>query len=84
MTRKVKDIEEELQSLAYQVTYLDIYTCWNCIQIDGIQESPNEDWKTTETKVRNILKNKMHLDDTKIEIERAHLIRTASNRGQQW
>ena len=84
MTKKVKDIEEGLRSLANQVDYLDNYSRRNCIRIDGIQESPNEDWKTTEAKVRDILKDKMNFDDAIIEIERAHRIgKPDTNRPKQ-
>ena len=74
MTRQVKNIEGDLRSLANQADYLDNYSRRNCIRIDGIQDSPNEDWKITQAKVREILKKKMSLDDAKIEIEKAHRI----------
>ena len=84
MTRQVKDIKEDLQSRANLVDYLDNCSRRNCIRIDGIQESPKKDWKTIEAKVQNNLKNKMHIDDSKIDIERAHRIsKSDTNRPKQ-
>ena len=85
MTRNVKYIEEDLRLPANQVYYLYNYSSRNCIRIDGIQGSPNEKTRKQQRQKRDILKNKMHLNDSQIKIkgpiESASPTRTAPIRG---
>lgn len=42
--------------------------------VDGISDEKDESWMKSEVKVREILSSKLGLDDSEMEIERAHRI----------
>ena len=53
----------------------------NNLRIDGLQETPNETWKTCEGKVQEILKNNIGFA-TEVEIARYHRVKSRNQSGQ--
>ena len=53
----------------------------NNLRIDGLQETPNETWKTCEEKVQEILKNNLGFA-TEVEIDRCHRVKSRNQSGQ--
>ena len=45
----------------------------NNLRIDGLQETPNETWKTCEEKVQEVLKNNFAKE---VEIDRCHRVKS--------
>lgn len=61
--------------------YLEGQSKRNNVIIDGIPESQRESWEETEDKVRQILAEKLQMDEKRIEVERAH--RTGDSSGDR-
>ena len=79
-TDELAMIEDELDDIQYalnkhedKMEYLENQSRRNNIRIDGIAEVGNETWLDTETKAKQILKEKLNLD-CEPEIERAHRV----------
>ena len=53
----------------------------NNLRIDGLQETPNETWKTCEEKVQEILKNNLGFA-IEVEIDRCHRVKSRNQPGQ--
>ena len=75
---RLHEVEEEIEkmcgSLDYhtdKIEYLENQSRRSNIRIDGIREEEAETWDNTETKVKEILKEKLNLDEEP-DIERAH------------
>ena len=51
----------------------------NNLRIDGLQETPNETWKTCEEKVQEVLKNNFAKE---VEIDRCHRVKSRNQSGQ--
>ena len=75
-------LAESLLSMDYKSDYLEGQSRRNNLIIDGILESENEKWPDTEQKVLQLFGEKLDLDPTKIEIERAHRTGKATNNVQ--
>lgn len=80
-TGDIKNLKSDTEALKVdkkhcldKVEYLDNQSRRNNIVIDGIPESPDESWSDSEKKFREILSEKMNIDQKHIEIERAHRI----------
>ena len=72
LENKICVIQAELGDAADKRDYLENQSRRNNIRIDGLEEDNNESWEQSETKVRALLQEKLNLDPTTIEIERAH------------
>ena len=72
LENKICVIQAELGDAADKRDYLENQSRRNNIRIDGLEEDNNESWEQSETKVRALLHEKLNLDPTTIEIERAH------------
>ena len=77
---KITDMEEELDDIQQcldkheeKIVYLENQSRRSNIRIDGIPEETNESWSTTEGIVKNVLKEKLHLE-FEPTVERAHRI----------
>ena len=77
---KITDMEEEFDDIQQcldkheeKIVYLENQSRRGNIRIDGIPEETNESWSTTEGIVKNVLKEKLHLE-FEPTIERAHRI----------
>lgn len=75
-------LAESLLTMDYKSDYLDGQSRRNNLVIDGVLESDNEKWADTEQKVLKLFGEKLDLDPTKIEIERAHRTGKVSNNVQ--
>ena len=56
-----------------KLEYLENQSRRNNIRIDGILEEENESWDTTEEKVKQVLAEKLNLEEA-LHIERAHRV----------
>ena len=72
LQQRIEAIQANCNALESQIEYIDNYTRRNSLVIRGILESDNESWTDTEVKVRDMIKSQLQLDDSKIEIDRAH------------
>lgn len=70
---ELDDIQHTLDKHEDKMEYLENQSRRNNIRIDGITEVGNETWLDTETKAKQILKEKLNLD-CEPEIERAHRV----------
>ena len=61
-----------------KIEYLENQSRRSNIRIDGIREEEAETWDNTETKVKEILKEKLNLDEEP-DIERAHRVGRRAN-----
>ena len=82
---RLHEVEEEIEkmcgSLDYhtdKIEYLENQSRRSNIRIDGIREEEAETWDNTETKVKEILKEKLNLDEEP-DIERAHRVGRRAN-----
>ena len=69
----LKTAEARIVELTDKTDYLENQSRRNNILFDGIEESPDETWSDTESKVQNLLKSKFGFK-TKPLIERAHRV----------
>lgn len=72
-----KDIvksKEELDGFFVKLDYVENQMKRTNIIVDGISDEKDESWMKSEVKVRDILSSKLGLDDSEMEIERAHRI----------
>ena len=70
------DIEDIYDSIDYYMDkfeYLENQSRRNDIRIDGILEEENKSWDTTEEKVKQVLAEKLNLEEA-LHIERAHRV----------
>ena len=70
------DIEDIYDSIDYhmdKLEYLENQSRRNNIRIDGILEEENESWDTTEEKVKQVLVEKLNLEEA-LHVERAHCV----------
>ena len=81
----MNEVEEEIKtmcgSLDYhtdKIEYLENQSRRSNIRIDGIREEEAETWDNTETKVKEILKEKRNLDEEP-DIQRAHRVGRRAN-----
>ena len=65
-------LAESLQMIDSKSDYLESQQRRNNIVVDGIPESPNEKWSDSEEKVRKMIQEKLHLDQSNICLERVH------------
>ena len=74
MKEKISRVEmkqtSELSTLKNKIRDLEDRSRRNNLRIDGVAESLNETWETTEKKVMDVFENKLGLRN--IIIERAH------------
>ena len=82
---RLHEVEEEIEkmcgSLDYhtdKIEYLENQSRRSNIRIDGIREEEAETWDNTETKVKEILKEKLNLDEER-DIERAYRVGRRAN-----
>ena len=68
----MQDLREEIDQLRCKVDQLEGQSRRENLIFHGVPGDKNEDWKTSETKVRNIITNKLGLDGEDISMERAH------------
>ena len=75
----VPRLEEQVSTLQMDLNYLDDNQDYlenqsrrSNLWLDGVPEVPNETWEKTEEVVKGITQEKLQLDSTNIEIERAH------------
>lgn len=62
---------ESMLTITGKMEYLEGQSRRNNLIIDGIDESPGENWTETEEKVEKVLKDKLQMQKS-VEIERAH------------
>ena len=73
-TDELAEIEDELEGKHEdKMEYLENQSHRNNIRIDGITEEGNETWLETETRAKQVLKEKLNLE-CEPEIERAHCV----------
>ncbi|KAJ8390585.1 hypothetical protein AAFF_G00101910 [Aldrovandia affinis] len=65
-------MRETMTKMTEKADYLEGQTKRNNVVVDGIPETQNESWKETEDKVRFVITEKLHLDNSQMVIERAH------------
>ena len=77
---RLHEVEEEIAKMCGsfdyhtdKIEYLENRSRRSNIRIDGIREEEAETWDNTETKVKEILKEKLYLDEEP-DIERAHRV----------
>lgn len=70
----IQKLAESLLILDAKANYLDGQCKQNNIVVEGIPESPNEKWCESEEKVKQIIQEKLQLDQNKITLEKAHRI----------
>ncbi|CAH3194251.1 unnamed protein product [Porites evermanni] len=82
---RLHEVEEEIEKMCgsldyhtHKIEYLENQSRRNKIRIDGIREEEAETWNNTETKVKEILKEKLNLDEEP-DIERAHRVGRRAN-----
>ncbi len=68
----IKTMCETMIKITDKADYLEGQSKKNNVVVDGIPETQNESWKETEDKVRSVITEKLHLDCSRMEIERAH------------
>lgn len=68
----IETLQTNYTDLEKQVEYIDNYSRRNSLLIKGLPESTNETWADTEVKVRDLVRDKLGLEESAIEIERAH------------
>ena len=73
---EVQDLREEVEQLRSKVDQLEGQSRRENLIFHGIPGDKDEDWKTSETKVRNIITNKLGLDGDEISMERAHRLKS--------
>ena len=78
----IHKLAESLISMDYQSDYHEGQSRHNNLLIDWLLESENEEWPATEQKVLKLFGEKLDLDPTKIEIERAHRTEKVTNNVQ--
>ena len=71
MEEELDDIQRGLHKHEEKVVYLENQSRRNNVRIDGIPEQDNETWLNTETKVKEVLQEKLNLSFEPM-IERAH------------
>ncbi|KAJ8377991.1 hypothetical protein AAFF_G00249280 [Aldrovandia affinis] len=65
-------MRETMTKMTEKADYLEGQTKRNNVVVDGIPETQNESWKETEDKVRFVITEKLHLDNSQMVIEHAH------------
>ena len=74
LENNIKSIEKDLldpDDVSAKLVELEDRSRINNLRIDGIQELPNETWKTCEEKFQDVLKNNLGFA-TEVEIDRCH------------
>lgn len=71
MEEELDDIQTGLHKQEEKLVYLENQSRRNNVRIDGIPEQHNETWLNTETKVKEVLQEKLNLSFEQM-IERAH------------
>ncbi|KAI8517875.1 hypothetical protein Bbelb_038920 [Branchiostoma belcheri] len=76
---KLKQLEQnmmtyntEVTEMANKLDYIENQSRRNNLIFDGIKDDRKETWEQSETKVKEVLRNKLRLNTDNIEIERAH------------
>ncbi|KAI8488105.1 Tetraspanin-8 [Branchiostoma belcheri] len=76
---KLKQLEQnimtyntEVTEMANKLDYIENQSRRNNLIFDGIKDDRKETWEQSETKVKEVLRNKLRLNTDSIEIERAH------------
>ena len=80
----IKSIEKDLldpDDVTAKLFELEDRSSRNNLRIDGLQETPNETWKTCEEKVQEILKNNLGFA-AEVEIDRCHRFKSRNQSGQ--
>lgn len=80
---KINNLSAELREFERQIEYIDNYSRRNSLVIRGLPGSNDESWEDTEKQVRHMIKNKLKLDESNIEIERAHRTGKVSESGSR-
>ena len=70
---EIKEIYDSIDYHMDKLEYLENQRRRNNIRIDGILEEENESWDTTEEKVKQVLAEKLNLEEA-LHIERAHRV----------
>lgn len=72
LENKVDALQADLGMATDKQDYLENQSRRNNIRIDGLKEEINETWEQSEAKVRALLHDKLNMDVSNVEIERAH------------
>ena len=72
LEEQVSTLQTDLNYLDNNQDYLENQSWQSNLWLDGLPEVPNETWEKTEEVVKGITQEKLQLDSTNIEIERAH------------
>lgn len=67
-------LETKFTNIEDSLDYLENQSRRNNLRFEGITEKPGESWHDTEQTLRTLIKEKMKLDVSKLEIERAHRV----------
>ena len=70
--KNFKTIKDDLSAIEDKVDYLENQSRRNNIRISGLAEEVNEDWSSTEEKVKSLISEKLELDTNAMVFERAH------------
>ncbi len=76
-------IEESALNTSNKMDYTENQSRWNNIIIDGVTGSQNEKWTETKKEVRNLLTERMKIDQHHAEIECAHRLEKPSASGNK-
>lgn len=74
LRKDTSSISESMQTAGGKTEYLEGQSRRNNLVFDGIQESHNETWAESESKIMKLLSDKLQLNQKEIELERAHRI----------
>ena len=69
----IEEIQDDLNHQEEQMEYLENQSRRNNVRVDGIPEDDNETWEKIEAKVRQVLKDELHLASAP-DVERAHRV----------
>ena len=72
-----EEIQDDWNHQEEQMEYLENQSRRNNLRVDGIPEEDNETWETSEAKVRQVLKDELHLACAP-DVERAHRVGKSS------
>jgi ribA/ribD-fused uncharacterized protein len=77
--QKVETLQEENKLLKERIIQLESQSHRSNLLFDGIAETPNETWETSEEKIKDFLKNKLDIH-VNIDFERVHRTGFAGSR----
>ena len=66
-----KKYGEEMEKITKRLSYQEHYSRRNSLRIDGVKETPGENWEVTQYKVQRLIQK---LNMAHVQLERAHRV----------